>query len=154
MIVVFFSRRGIITRLPLNTQRTVTANWYIESCLLLLFNKLQELGPKCQLRTWLLRHDNAPVHRAQQTIDFLKSSSITLLNHPPYSSDLAPCDFALFPYVTNQLKGHKFSSDDEISAAWDKCASISEEKWKQWFDEWFESMHKCVISDGKYFEKQ
>ena len=31
---------------------------------------------------------------------------ITMLPHPPYSPDLASCDFFLFPKIKTHLKGH------------------------------------------------
>jgi transposase len=30
---------------------------------------------------------------------FLANKNITVLEHPPYSPDLAPCDFYLFPEI-------------------------------------------------------
>ena len=38
-------------------------------------------------------------------------------NHPPYSLDLAPSDYHLFPGLKNQLKGRHFSSDAEVIPA-------------------------------------
>ena len=39
------------------------------------------------------------------------------LDHPPYSPDLAPSDYHLFPGLKKQLKGHHFSSEAEVIAA-------------------------------------
>jgi len=39
------------------------------------------------------------------------------LDHPPYSPDLAPSNYHLFPGIKKQLKGRHFSSDAEIIAA-------------------------------------
>jgi len=39
------------------------------------------------------------------------------LDHPPYSPDLAPSDYHLFPGLKKQLKGGHFSSDAEVIAA-------------------------------------
>jgi len=39
------------------------------------------------------------------------------LDHPPYSPDLAPSDYHLFPGLKKQLKGRRFSSDAEVIAA-------------------------------------
>jgi hypothetical protein len=62
---------------------------------------------------------------------------LKVLMHPPYSANLAPCDFALFPYVKNRLKRRWFSNDEDRLRAWDdECAQIPEETWKSWFDEW------------------
>jgi len=39
------------------------------------------------------------------------------LDHPPYSLDLAPSDYYLFPGLKKQLKGRHFLSDAEIITA-------------------------------------
>jgi hypothetical protein len=40
----------------------------------------------------------------------------TLLEHPPYSPDLAPCDFCAFPTMKRELRGTKFRSDQRSAA--------------------------------------
>ena len=40
-----------------------------------------------------------------------------LLPHPPYSPELAPSDFHLFPNMKKNLAGRKFASDDEVMDA-------------------------------------
>jgi len=37
-----------------------------------------------------------------------------VLSHPPYSNDLAPSDFHLFPHLKHDFKGTNFTSDDEV----------------------------------------
>jgi len=39
------------------------------------------------------------------------------LDHRPYSPDLAPSDYDLFPGLRKQLKGRHFSSDAEVITA-------------------------------------
>jgi hypothetical protein len=46
--------------------------------------------------------------------------NIEILPHPPYSPDLAPSDFFLFPNLKKQLKGIHFDSDEEVILACDK----------------------------------
>ena len=45
---------------------------------------------------------------------FLVQHQITQLNQPPYSSDLAPCDFWLFSKLKSPLKGKRFQTINEI----------------------------------------
>ena len=52
---------------------------------------------------WVLQHDNAPAHTALSFREFLAKKNIPLLPHPPYSPDLAPCDFYLFPKLKLKL---------------------------------------------------
>jgi len=59
---------------------------------------------------WILHQDNAPAHNALSVKQFLANKSITVLEHPPYLPDLAPCDFVLFPKIMSVLKGTHFVS--------------------------------------------
>ncbi|XP_066996056.2 uncharacterized protein [Anabrus simplex] len=88
-----------------------------------------------RLPTWLLHHDNAPAHRA----------NVDVLDHPPYSPDLAPYDFALFLEVKMKLKKWRFASDEELLAACNQeCENVTEEKWPSRFSDWFRRMEKCI----------
>jgi len=52
-----------------------------------------------------LHHDNAPAHSTALVQAFLaKHHGIQVCQHP-YSPDLAPCDFRLFPKLNSPLKG-------------------------------------------------
>jgi len=65
----------------------------------------------------LFLHDNAPAHRALATQKKLAYLGFECLDHPPYSLDLVPSDYHLFPGLKKQLKGRHFSSDVEVIAA-------------------------------------
>ena len=41
----------------------------------------------------------------------------TALKNPPFSPDLAPCDFWAFPTLKRQLRGKRVFSDDEVRNA-------------------------------------
>ena len=61
-------------------------------------------------------HDKAPAHRALATQKKLAYLGFKCLDHPPYSPDLAPSDYHLFPGLKKRLKGRHFSSDAEVIA--------------------------------------
>jgi hypothetical protein len=46
-----------------------------------------------------------PAHMALSVTEFLASKQITVLENPPYSPDLAPNNFFLFPKIKEILKG-------------------------------------------------
>jgi hypothetical protein len=51
----------------------------------------------------------------KRTREFLASKQIfNLLEHSPYSPDLAPDDFYLFPKIKEILKGRHSDDDDDI----------------------------------------
>ncbi|KAG5312063.1 GVQW3 protein, partial [Pseudoatta argentina] len=44
-------------------------------------------------KNWLLHHDNAPAHTSLLVREFLAKNNTLMMPQPPYSPDLAPCDF-------------------------------------------------------------
>ena len=57
---------------------------------------------------WVLHHDNAPAHSVLSIRQFLEESYVPTLEQPPYSPDLVPCDFFLFPKLKGVIKGTRF----------------------------------------------
>jgi hypothetical protein len=41
---------------------------------------------------------------------------MAVVPQPPYSSDLAPCDFSLFPRLKIKVKGRHFNTTEVIDA--------------------------------------
>ena len=62
-------------------------------------------------------HDNFPAHWALATQKKLAYLGFQYLDHPPYSPDLAPSDYRLFPGLKKQSKDGHFSSDARVIAA-------------------------------------
>jgi len=74
--------------------------------------------PVCELTAGvLLLHDNAPVHMSAKSQAAIQQCGFQQLNHPPYSSDLAPSDCFLFRVMKKFLLGKRFSSDEEVKEA-------------------------------------
>ena len=46
---------------------------------------------------WAVKPKNNQPHKAKIVKDYLEEQELQVLPHPPYSPDLAPCDFWLFP---------------------------------------------------------
>ena len=61
-------------------------------------------------------HDNASSHKCEVVKSFLASEKVKVLNHPPYSPDLSPCDFFLFPRLKKMLSGNKYTSNSFLAA--------------------------------------
>ena len=65
----------------------------------------------------LFHHDNAPDLASVVATAKLVELGYELLPHPPYSPDLAPCDFFLFPNLKKSLAGQKCESNEEVIVA-------------------------------------
>ena len=106
--------------------------------------------------SWILHQDNARPHTSSLTREFMSKNGVETIPHPPYSADLAPCDFWMFPTLKKELRGRRFVSKTEIqNAIQNFFNSIPEEEFrKTMLDKWQERMKKCIRFDGRYFEKQ
>ena len=72
---------------------------------------------------------------------------------PPYSSDMAPCDFSLFPKIKRTLKGRHFTAIDDIkSASLKELKAIPKIEFEKCFEDWKKRWQKCIISNGDYYE--
>ena len=81
------------SKIPVPKGRTVTGNFYKNVVLIKIEELLQKSPP--QNRT-LVCPTFAPAHRARIVTDVLETEKVTVLPHPPYSPDLAPCDYFSF----------------------------------------------------------
>ena len=71
--------------------------------------------------------------------------------HPPYSPDLAPCDYWLNDYIKNRLTDQP--DEKSLARAVSKIVkNISEEEFKKTFDKLLERMELCINNHGDYFE--
>ncbi|KZC13189.1 Histone-lysine N-methyltransferase SETMAR [Dufourea novaeangliae] len=59
-------------------------------------------------------HDNASPHVACTTVALLQQFGWDIITHPPYSPDLAPSDYHLFPKLKEHSAGTRFSNDVEV----------------------------------------
>ncbi|KYN33839.1 hypothetical protein ALC56_11846, partial [Trachymyrmex septentrionalis] len=104
-------------------------------------------------KNWLLHHDNAPAHTSLLVREFLTKNNTLMMPQPPYSPDLAPCDFFLFPKLKRPMKGRRYATIEEIkTASKEELNKITKNNFLKCFEDWKKRWHKCIISDGDYFE--
>ena len=62
----------------------------------------------------LLLQDNVPAHTSQVAIAAATECGFEVFPHPPYSPELAPSDFYLFPKRKINLRGGNFGSNESV----------------------------------------
>ena len=87
---------------------------------------------KWRTNCWFLLHDNAPAHRLVSVKDFLAKNNVTTLEHPPYSTDLAPTDFSC-SVDKSALKGPRFCDATDVTK------NVTEEL-KRFCTRWFQGV--------------
>ncbi|XP_054711202.1 replication initiator 1-like [Uloborus diversus] len=96
---------------------------------------------------------NAPAHNALSVKKFLANHNIPILDHPPYSPDLAPCDFFLFPKVKSALKGTRFESVEAVKEkATEVMYGLTENDLQHCYEQWKIRMERCIDRGGEYIE--
>ena len=83
---------------------------------------------------------------------FLAFEKVEVLNHPPYSSDLSPCDFFLFPRLKKMLSGNKYTSRSSLGSAIYQCLHQTKRRLFICFSRLVKRLQKCVSVKGEYFE--
>ena len=98
---------------------------------------------------WHFPQDNAPVHNSILVTDYLTKMGIKTVPQPPYSQDLAPCDFWLFP----KLRGCRYETIEEMKEAVTKVIdTLTQEDFHGAFQNLLERYNKCIAAGGDYFE--
>ena len=74
---------------------------------------------------------------------------IKTVTQPPYSPDLAPCDFWLFP----KRRGCRYETIEEMKEAVTKVIdTLTQEDFHGTFQKLLERFNKCIAAGGHYFE--
>jgi histone-lysine N-methyltransferase SETMAR len=152
MLVVFFNIQGIIMTQYVPPSQTVNQTYYIE-LLTKLRGKIRRKRLELWKNGWILHQHNAPVHNALLVWQFLAKKQVPVLHHVPYSPDLAPCDFFLFPKLKHSLKGTHFHSIEDIQRKMtDLLKGFTQNDFQKCFHARKEWMQQCIEAQGNYFE--
>ena len=74
---------------------------------------------------------------------------IKTVPHRPYSLDLVPCDFWLFP----KLRGCRYETIEEMKEAVTKVIdTLTQENFHRAFEKLLERYNNCIASGGDYFK--
>ena len=97
---------------------------------------------------WYFHQDNAPVNNSILVTDYLIKMGIKTVSQPPYSQDLAPCDFWLFP----KFRGCYYETIEEMKEAVTKVIdTLTQEDFYGLFQNFLEPYNKCIAAGGDYF---
>ena len=98
---------------------------------------------------WHFHQDSAPIHNSILATDYLSKIGIKTVPQPPYSPNLAPCDFWLFP----ELRSCRYETIDETEEAVTKVIdTLTQENFHGAFQKLLERYNKYIAAGGDYFE--
>jgi hypothetical protein len=110
LLVVFFDWKGNAHHEFVPWGQMVNRRLYQE-----VLARLRDAVPELwENQTWMLHHENAPAHASLLIRSYVVKHQISVVSHPPYSLDLDPADFFLFPGLKTILKARSFQTIEEI----------------------------------------
>ena len=98
---------------------------------------------------WHFHLDNAPVNNSILVTDYLTKMGIKTVPHPPYSPDLSPSDFWLFP----KLRSCRYEMIEMKEAVMKVIDTLTQEDFHGAFQKLLERYNKCIAAGGDYFEE-
>lgn len=153
MASVFWDAKGVVFVDYLEKGQTINGEYY-SNLLRQLREAIKKKRPGKLTKGVLYHQDNAPPHKSVVAMATVRDCGFELVPHPPYSPDLAPSDFHLFPNLKKQLAGKHFDSDDDvISAVTDFFDDQEETFYKTGIQALQHRWQKCVDRKGDYVEK-
>jgi histone-lysine N-methyltransferase SETMAR len=151
MVSVYFSRQGIISIEFLPRKQKYNSLFFTETILPSIEDKLAERRPELRARGAHLHIDNAKPHTARRSTEEIRRMGINQVPQPPYSPDLAPCDFFLFGYLKNRLEGQQFLNEEAVvDAVTAILETIPIELFSRAMEEWVRRLTQCIELGGEY----
>lgn len=152
MIILAYDSQGVLVCHPVREGRTVNAQYYKSFLQYHLRRAVREKRPEL-LDNAIILHDNATSHTADTVRRCLQRWGWEVLQHPPYSPDLSPCDFDLIPKVKKPLRGKRFANKQDILTAFRReVAHISESHAADGIHRLPHRWQRTVDNLGDYFE--
>ncbi len=153
MLLVFFDYKGIVHREYFRNQ-TLTKHVYLAVLNRLLTSIQNRCTEMWRRGDFVLHDDNTSAHRGDIVMRFIGQRLIRTLTHPPYSPDLAPCDFWFFPRLKKLLRGIRFPDLNTLEFEADRLMGDipSQDFRTAILEKWPHRMRRCVRANGHYFE--
>ena len=91
---------------------------------------------------------NAPPHKTKKVNGFLVKKQICVIDYPPYSPDLSPCDYFLFPKLKTAMKGAFYDDVPTIQSALTQVLkNIPKTEFKKSMDKLVDRSKRCIESN-------
>ncbi|CAF4004900.1 unnamed protein product [Rotaria sordida] len=93
LLCSFFKSTGPVLTHSVKRGQTIDHQYYINNCLRPVIDEIRNQRPSLGVQSIKLHHDNGRPHMHEDVVNYLQLEGVTIMQHPPNSPDLAPCDF-------------------------------------------------------------
>ena len=114
----------------------------------------EDLGKRKVFARFVPHQLNAPPHKTKKVNEFLMKKKICVMDYPPYSADLSPCDYFLFPKLKTAMKGVFYDDVPTIqSAVTQVLKNIPKTEFKKSMNKLVDRSERSIEFNGTYFEQ-
>ena len=138
LFCIFFKSTGPLLIHRVEREQTIDHYYYIENCLQPMIEEIKKQRPSSGTHAIKL-HGNGRTHVHQDVPDYLRSEEITIVQHPPHSPDLSPCDFWLFGLIKRNLTDQP-KSETLHHAIIEFMYSLDKDEHRRTFEKWIQRM--------------
>ena len=155
MSIIFCDTKGFVLNQMVPDKTIVNGDYYSSVLREQLRRAIRDKRPELYRSGFILHQDNASVYASRVVKQTMSDLNKEPLQHPPYSPDLAICDFFLFQTVKDHLHRRKFESREELGTAiTEALQTVTRDGLQHVFRTWVERWDKCIKAKGSYLEKE
>lgn len=152
MVTVFMNGDGFQLIKFKEPDETINSSYFINNVVRILNENCANIHPPEDLH-WMIHYDNARPHTSKIVNAFLEETCLERMPHPPYSPDLAPCDFGLFGTVKNKMIGYQADSREDLQNEITQILQkFTKDDINSIFMSWLRRLNLCIKLKGDYVE--
>jgi histone-lysine N-methyltransferase SETMAR len=153
LLCVWWDIRGIVYLEFLKSGQTINSDVYCDQLDKVDESLKQNRAALVNRKGVLFHQDNARPHVAENTRKKLEELGWDLMEHPPYSPDIAPSDFYLFRCLQNHLDGGKFNGSEEVKKeVQDFFNAKTPDFFKKGINKLVKRWQEVIEKNGEYLE--
>jgi hypothetical protein len=125
--------------------------YLITNILIPLQESMFPQGRAAQQKRLVIHVVKCSVHTSRVSTEWLKEHDMRRMPQPPYSHDLAPSDFYLFPTVTERLERIQLADEDQFFESLQEILNgLDHEELKAVFRAWVRRVQEVSEGNGDY----
>ncbi len=153
ILTVFFDFNGIVQHEFLPQGQIVNKDYNLQVQCHLCEAVQRKYPDLWQNNSKLLHHNNASSHTSLLVREFLAKNNTVMMLQLPYSPYMTPCDFFMFQKIKRTLmKGRRSTRRLKVHRRKSSKLFLRSSSRTNCFEDWKKRWHKCILSNGDYFE--
>jgi hypothetical protein len=151
MLSAFFSLTDFVSIEFLPQGQNYNSHFFMEIILPSIVKNLSAARPKLKATAAHLHIDNAKPYNSRLFLQKIEEYGFIRVPQPPYSPDLALCDFVFFGYLKSQLEGKTLFNENRLKTGVEQILrEIPITLLCSVMEDWVHRLNQCIELAGDY----